>query len=393
MSIKSFAFRQGTQEWLNFRQQSGIGASEAGAVLGVSSYVSIFDIFSDKVGMKRTPLIMNESIFWGKKSEQPVSDSWEFFDNTWDNFGVPNYVRREDAFLKLQAEGKLRGEIIDRNKHVFRKCRKAKGIIVNDKYPWLFISPDRIILKNQLKLSTGQINDNYGYLECKQISFYHSKQYESGIPPEYDTQVIQGMICLGIDYGELAVIQDGNRFKVTPYDWNQEYVEKLLEATHEFWYGNVIPAREVYHRIKLSEQAGDPERVMEELWGDFQQWEPEPTNEENFSSYVQKTRKVEVGESMIGDDALLKAARNYNAMNCIKNVVDKAQLTFKNQLIDRMSKEGVDEIHFDGKGWVRNRAGKNQSNPTFRVSDKIWPYEFKVANQLAEFDFDEIFKD
>lgn len=392
MAVKVVELQQNTPEWLEFRRDKGVGASESGSIIGLNEYQDIFQVFQEKVGMVEPKNTRNERTFWGKKGEPLIADSWRFYDGRYDDYGVPSYVGREEAYIKAVQEAKLSGVKVDQSKYILRDCRKAKGVVYNTKYPWLFISPDRLILPNQRKLTDGSLNPKYGYLEIKEIGYYHAKQYESGIPPEHECQVMQGMIILGVEYAELAVLSDGNRLKVIPYEYNQEYADMIIESTHNFWFGNVLPARSIYQQIKTAEMDGTPIRIIEELWGEFNQYEPEPTNEETFAKYVQKTRQIEFGKSMIGNDDMLKIARNYNAINTMKNVLDKAQLGFKNALIDVMTKMGVDEVHFDTKGWIRNRPNKNATTPVFKVSDKISPYEFKVASELAKIDFEGIYQ-
>lgn len=393
MAVKVINVEQGTPEWLDYRLKMGIGGSESGSVLGLNEYQDVFQVYQEKVGMIEPKNIRNENTFWGKKAENLISESWSFYDGKYDDYHIPTYVGREEVYMNALYQARKRGEKLDRKKYVVRECRKAKGLIVNDKYPWLFISPDRLILPNQKRLTDGSVNPNYGYLELKQIGYFHSKQYESGIPPEHETQVYQGMIVLDLDYAELAVLSDGNRLKVYPYEWNQEYVDQILETTHQFWYGNVLPSRDIYTRIKIAEGAGEPLRIIEELWAEFNTFEPEPSNEETYAKFVQKTRHVEIGKSMIGDDNLLTMARNYNAVNSMVNILNKAQLKFKNGILDTMTRNSVDEVHFEGKGWIRNRPNKNSTTPVFKVSDKIAPIDYKVAKQLGDLDFESIYEE
>lgn len=394
MAIKVINIKQQSKEWYDFRRTNGIGSSEVASILGTNEYQTVFNVFSNKVGLNAFEDKPNEMKHWGKKLETQISDSWEFYDGkyTGDKF-VPNYVIAEERFIREREEARIRGEKIDKKKYVYRECSKSKGIIVNEKYGWLFLSPDRIIPKGQRKLTDGSVNNEYGYLEIKKINFFAARLYKKGYPDAYDAQMRQALIVMGIGYGEMAMLNDSH-LKVYPFEWEKEMAQKIIELTHEFWYGNVIPAREVYNRIKIADEAGEHKAVMEELWAEFHQYEPEPTLEENFGEYVNSTRPQQIGDSLIGDDTALDYARNYQILAACQRILAKAQNLPKNKLIDIITKEQVGEIFFkELNGWVRYKPDANGSKPKFRVSDKITPTEEKIIAALGELNFDGMYED
>lgn len=382
---------QGSKHWLDYRRENGIGCSEIGAILGSDEYNDIFKVFSEKVGLNIDHQKVSESAFWGKQLESVIATAWMFYDNQFAENYVPNFVFRLNAYLQQVETAKARGEKLEMDKFIFRKCKKAKGLVRNSQFPWLLLSPDRIILPNQIKLTDGLVNDKFGYLEIKKISFWNAKQYINGIPPQYHSQMEGAMLVMDVSYSELAIL--GDTLRVIPYVWDQKHADMIVEKTHSFWYGNVLPAREVYSRIQSAEQAGEPTRVIEELWAEFQEFEPEPSNEEGYAEYLRKTRSVDIGNIMLGTDELLDAAEKYQAMNCAQKILTKAQLKYKNYILNLMTAQGVTEVQWKTGEWIRNKPDSNKSNPTFRISDKIYPYENQVAKQLVHLDFDKMFEE
>lgn len=203
--------------WLNFRT-SGIGASEVGTILGLNPYKSATELFYQKIGKLPQKIDENIAMFMGNRMEPLVADLWEYYDD------------EESQMIENFNTGKKT-----------RMCGEIIGYLVNDKYPHLFLSPDRLIYNDSKKalysVSSKGVNlkNVRGVLEIKTISSFASKQWEGGVPPSYVVQLMTYMIGLEKKYGEIVFLEDGRKLTVIPVEYNQSIADQIIEKTTEFW--------------------------------------------------------------------------------------------------------------------------------------------------------------
>jgi putative phage-type endonuclease len=74
MTTESRQLKVGTPDWLAYRQ-TGIGASEVGAVLGVNPWRSPADVWLEKVG-RAQPFEGNAATYWGNRLEELVAQEY-----------------------------------------------------------------------------------------------------------------------------------------------------------------------------------------------------------------------------------------------------------------------------------------------------------------------------
>ena len=193
-------------EWLRERQ-NGLGASDAGSIIGVSPWKTNVQLWAEKTG-QREPEDISEKppVKYGHDAEPHIR-----------------------ALFALDHP-KLKVEYTNPYK-----------IIRNDVHPFIFCTPDGELWDPE----TGR----HGGLEIKTteiLSSYKWKEWKDGnIPQTYYAQVLHQMIATGWDFVWLVAQikwtdRDGNLIKITReyyIDRNdvQEDIDHLTPSLIEFW--------------------------------------------------------------------------------------------------------------------------------------------------------------
>ena len=178
-------------EWLKLRR-TGIGGSDAGAIMGVSPYKGAFSVWADKQG-KLPPLEDNEAMRQGRDLE--------------------DYVARRFA----EASGL-------RVRHEYSMLRSVE-------HPCMLADIDRRI-----------IGERAG-LECKTSRDITMARYRNGeYPMEYYCQCLHYLAVTGWDCWYLAVLVYGTDLLVYKIcrDEVLDDIEALVKAEEAFWYSHVV---------------------------------------------------------------------------------------------------------------------------------------------------------
>lgn len=261
------------QEWLQYRK-SGIGASEVGAILGLSSYTSSIEVWYDKINPVATPKAENIYMFMGKELESFVAKMWEYWEGS------------EESMIENFRAGKK-----------VRQCEEVKAYIVNTDYPQLFVSLDRKIVSTSPRRPI---------LEIKTISGYESNKWEGGVPPSYIMQVQQQMLVYMSQEAEKALFKDGRRLEVLPFEFNSGIGQTIDERTRDFWQ-TVVTGREIFNEIKIAEQEYNLRRV-EKLTAELQALEPSPDGSEAYQEFLKEKYKIAKPGEISGTPAHFEAA-------------------------------------------------------------------------------------
>ena len=320
------------KDWLHFRTR-GLGASDIGAVLGFSDYCSPMQKFDEKISLIPKPKFENLSMFLGKRAENLNAEMWEFWDGS-----VEGMMKNFYSGTKV------------------RRCRRINAYIQNPKYDWLFVSLDRIINKHS--------NVGEGALELKNLSSYEAEKWENGIPTTHLLQVQTQCLVAGFEYGELAIKQDDRNYNVYPFERNHAICEQIIDQTHDFWHGKVVPARKLQTQIFHAKQNFNL-KLVEDLEGQLQQLEPEPTGDDSVSDFLSEKYKKALPISREGTPEQLQWAKEHvKAKEAFKQIEFR-----KNELENRLkvSMKNVEVLNFgkDGKvSWANtvkgNRIFRNQ---------------------------------
>lgn len=178
-------------EWLELRR-TGIGGSDAGAIMGVSPYKGAFSVWADKMG-KLPPIEDNEAIRQGRDLE--------------------DYVARRFA----EASGL-------RVRHEYSMLRSVE-------HPCMLADIDRRI-----------IGERAG-LECKTSRDITMARYRNGeYPMEYYCQCLHYLAVTGWDCWYLAVLVYGTDLLIYKIcrDEVLDDIEALIKAEEAFWDNHMV---------------------------------------------------------------------------------------------------------------------------------------------------------
>lgn len=317
------------RDWLQFRTR-GLGASEIGAVLGFSEYCSPMQKFDEKTTLTPKPRFENLAMFLGKQAEEKNAEMWEYWDGSVEGM-ISNYYSGTKV----------------------RRCRKINGYVQNPKYPWLFVSFDRIINKHIFKgKKFGE-----GALELKNLSSYEVQKWEEGIPTTYLLQVQDQMLVGEFEYGELAVKQDDRSYIVYPFEKNKAICEQIIDQTHDFWYNRVVPARKIQTQIFNAKQNYN-QRLVEDLEGQLQQLEPEPDGTDAVSDFLSYKYKKGLLPERTGTKEELKWALTHLEKKEALKIVQRELLEAENKIKYSMKEVEILNFGIEGKVyWSNTKTG------------------------------------
>ena len=170
-------------------RKKGIGASEAGIVLGLNEHVSPYQLWLVKTG-RAEPTDLSEVpiVYWGSVHEEPIA----------------------------QHYAKVTG----------CKVRRVTNTLFHKEHPFMLCHLDRKI-EGQSKV-----------LECKFAMFARDDWGQSGsdvVPLPYIVQVQHQLAVTGYEEADLAVLIGGYDFRVYHFKRDEELIAKIIEDVTEFW--------------------------------------------------------------------------------------------------------------------------------------------------------------
>lgn len=187
------------EEWLTLRK-SGIGASEAAAIVGLSPWMTASELYEIKSGIKQPKEISdNEEVSRGVRMEKPLR---ELYKSQHPDYKVVHHPY--DMLCQKDREwmfATLDGEVTDGN--------KRKGI---------------------LEIKTSTPNGKAGWAK-----------WNERVPDNYAVQVIHQMLATGYDFVDLfaALINREDDMTIRTYHFERSDMEEdlawLLEKETEFW--------------------------------------------------------------------------------------------------------------------------------------------------------------
>lgn len=201
------------EQFLDLRKD-GIGGSDASCILGLSEYVSRYELWGIKAGLYQPENIDNIYSFFGRFFENSVVELYTYWDGT------------PEGMMKNFKDRKPVCEIEDKIYHY-----------KDQEFEFLQCSPDRVITKHPKYKGAG-------VLEVKTIAGFTADKYEAGLPPAYLAQAQHNLMVTGLDWLDFAVLKDGRNFMVFHIERHEEYIKNLREREVEFW-----------HRVLKTKQA------------------------------------------------------------------------------------------------------------------------------------------
>lgn len=170
-------------EWLQARR-TGVGGSDAAAVVGLSKWRTPLAVYMDKIG-QGVPVPENEAMRWGKILE-PV-------------------VRQEYA------------------NHTGRTILQPEKIIRHPKHEFMIASLDGFTADERVvEIKTSRTGDGWG-------------EAEDDIPTDYLMQVQHYMAVTGYTVTDIAVLIGGAEFRIYEVPADEELQGILIEREAAFW--------------------------------------------------------------------------------------------------------------------------------------------------------------
>lgn len=303
-------------EWLNYRH-TGIGASEVGSILGLDDYTSSLELYYYKIG--EVPKFDTESMasFMGREQEDLIARLWQYWDGD------------EQAMIRNFRAGQI-----------VRKCQRVNAYVRNPDYPWLYVSLDRKINRHE--------NKGEGSLELKTISGFESDKWEAGLPPKHVTQVQTQLAVCEFDYGEMAVLYDGRRLEVFPFDKSDGIVQHVITRTKDFW-DRVVQGRKFVNE-KFHAMTQFNQKRVDECTHEIDKLAPEPDGTLAYADYLkQRYNKPSSAERKGTADELQAAQEHAKAVAQLKELQEIK--TLQENILKRAMGDTVQVLDFarDGK--------------------------------------------
>lgn len=177
------------EKWLEIRK-TGIGGSDASAILGLNPYYSPFDVYADKIGV-RPPVVDNEAMRQGRDLEEYVAKRF------------------------TESHGK--------------KVRRINAILQHEEHKFLIGNVDRVL-----------VGEDAG-LECKTTSVLNKSKFALGeYPTNYYAQCVHYMALTGAARWYLAVLVLNKGFHVFEIERDEDEIYALIQAEKDFWEHNVL---------------------------------------------------------------------------------------------------------------------------------------------------------
>lgn len=176
-------------EWLQLRK-SGIGGSDASAILGFNRWKSAFQLYIEKTS-ETDEEIDNEFVYWGNVLEDIVAQEFA--------------------------------------KRTGKKVQRVNRMLRHPNYPFMTANLDRRIVGEK------------AILECKTTSTYNKDAWDGeDIPAAYICQLQHYLAVTGFDKAYIAVLIGGNTFVWKEVARDDEFIELMIDREKHFWENHVV---------------------------------------------------------------------------------------------------------------------------------------------------------
>jgi putative phage-type endonuclease len=174
--------------WLDARR-TGIGASDAAAVLGVSPWRGPLQVYCEKLQIAEPDPVEVEAMEWGLALETPIAARYQ------------------------RETGRT---VIDPGLFTIHR---------SPEHPFMLATVDRFI---------ETPDRGRGVLEIKTTGGYRG-EWDTDAPLPYQIQILHQMAVTGVQWGSLAVLVGGQKFLWLDVERNDEFIAALVEREREFW--------------------------------------------------------------------------------------------------------------------------------------------------------------
>lgn len=180
-------------EWLEFRQ-TGIGATDAPVILGLSPWKSALQLYAEKLGLVPVTAVESRYLEWGRRLEPVLAEAYadETQRQVWPN-------------------------------------DRPFTVHIHPEFPWMFATIDRWVCAPERFPDRG-----VGVLELKTAAAFKESEWKEGAPLMYQVQLQHQMAVTGASWGAIAVLIGGNLFLHYDIERDEEFIERLLRAEQTF---------------------------------------------------------------------------------------------------------------------------------------------------------------
>ncbi len=195
---------QDEASWLAERN-NGIGASEVAVLLGLSDWASPFSLWAQKTGKIEVERSDADWLEWGRYMEEPTA--------------------------RRYADRTQRG-LLDLGRFTLLRSKQ---------WPWLFCTLDRII--HSLP-ATGIGAEMFpvepwmqgpGALEIKAPTIYGYRNWDEGVPLDYQAQHQTQLAVTGWSWGSFAAQMPTGSFRAVDVQRDEEFIALLVEKSKAFY--------------------------------------------------------------------------------------------------------------------------------------------------------------
>jgi hypothetical protein len=254
-------------------------------------------------------------------------------------------------------------------KNIIRNCHEWGYYIKHPDMPHLFSSPDGFMTSDSFNLLTQEPIGKLGLVEAKTLSYHGAKIWEAKIPVYYIFQVHHYFLNTTLDYAEIAVLKDGNKFDCYPIERRQVICDEIEENLHDFWYNHVLPAREIKQERDLAYAKGN-RTVIEQCESGIAKLEPEVDSTDAYERYM-SAKFINKEQSFKGTIPDLARAKRYQLYTKLMTLCDKERQLYRNHLVKTFVDNGTESIDFEENGTVTYRLKTGQKEKTFSCNLKI----------------------
>jgi putative phage-type endonuclease len=193
------------ETWLRERK-TGIGASDAAAIFGLSPYKSALALYYEKLGLAEVSPAETEALEWGRVLERPIGE---------------RYAKETQRRLAWPDGFEIR-----RHKSLTFMLATLDAAV----------EPPAVPAKLALDVK-GDLMMGPGVLECKNVHLMSRDAWRDEPPIAFQIQVQHQLAVMGWQWGSLAGLVGGSSFLWTDIARNQEFIGILMEREQAFWDG------------------------------------------------------------------------------------------------------------------------------------------------------------
>ena len=184
------------EKWLE-KRRSGIGGSDAGAIMGLNKWATPLTVYFAKKNIEKEQESDNLAIQWGNMAENAIRSG----------------VAKELGVKAVKVP------------YMFRSLEN----------PFMIADLDGLVFAENETDVNGQKVQGLGGLEIKTTTRFNNEFKDDEIPDSYFCQVQHYMAVTGLKWFILAVMIDrvGGKMYVIPR--NEGFIEQLIEKERVFW--------------------------------------------------------------------------------------------------------------------------------------------------------------